>query len=143
MSLNLIVTFNSATDISFLKSVTKIFCISEYFQEKIWECLKVQLSLTLFVHILSSKRTNKLQVLYATTLGNIQGNFSTEVAVLKLIPSIFFLEISGGFRTPSGKLALENLVLAYHTIDRMTPMFCKLSSLVFLCFFCILYKSKA
>ena len=143
MPLNLIVTFNSSTDISFLKSVTKIFCISDYFQEKIWECLKVQLSLTLFVHILSSKSTNKLQVLYAMTLGNIQGNFSTEAAVLKLIPSIFFLEICGGFRTPSEKLALENLVLAYHTIDRMTPMFCKLSSLVFLCFFCILYKSKA
>ena len=143
MPLNLIVTFNSSTDISFLKSVTKIFCISDYFQEKIQECLKVQLSLTLFVHILSSKRTNQLQVLYATTLGNMQGNFSTEAAVLKLIPSIFFLEICGGFRTPSEKLALKNLVLAYHTIDRMTPMFCKLSSLIFLCVFCILYKSKA
>ena len=143
MPLNLIVTFNSSTDISFLKSVTKIFCISDYFQEKIQECLKVQLSLTLFVHILSSKRTNQLQVLYATTLGNIQGNFSTEAAVLKLIPSIFFLEICGGFRTPSEKFALKNLVLAYHTIDRMTPMFCKLSLLIFLCVFCILYKSKA
>ena len=93
LTLNLIVIFNSFTDISFLKYVTKIFCISYYFQEKIWECFKVQLSVTLFVYILSSKGANQLQVLYIETLGNIQGNFSTEAAVLKCIPSIFFLEI--------------------------------------------------
>ena len=55
---NLIVIFNSFTDISFLKYVTKIFCISYYFQEKIWECFKVQLSVNLFVYILSSKGAN-------------------------------------------------------------------------------------
>ena len=90
LTLNLIVIFNSFTDISFLKYVTKIFCISYYFQEKIWECFKVQLSVTLFVYILSSKGTNELQVLYTKTLGNIQGNFSTEAAVLKWIPSTSF-----------------------------------------------------
>ena len=143
LTLNLIVIFNSFTDISFLKYVTKIFCISYYFQEKIWECFKVQLSVTLFVYILSSKGTNQLQVLYIKTLGNIQGNFSTEAAVLKCIPSIFFLEIWGSFRAPSEKLALENFVLAYHRTDRITPMFCKLSSLVFLCVFGVLCKSKS
>ena len=89
LTLNLIVIFNSFTDIWFLQYVTKIFCISYFFQEKIWECFKVQLSVTLFVYILSSKGTNQLQVLYIKTLGNIQGNFSTEAAVLKCIPSIF------------------------------------------------------
>ena len=89
LTLNLIVIFNSFTDISFLKYVTKIFCISYYFQEKIWECFKVQLSVTLFVYILSSKGANQLQVLYIKTLGNIQGNFSIEAAVLTFISSIF------------------------------------------------------
>ena len=89
LTLNLIVIFDSFTDIWFLQYVTKIFCISYFFQEKIWECFKVQLSVTLFVYILSSKGANQLQVLYIETLGNIQGNFSTEAAVLKCIPSIF------------------------------------------------------
>ena len=142
LTLNLIVIFNSFTDISFLKYVTKIFCISYYFQEKIWECFKVQLSVTLFVYILSSKGANQLQVLYIGTLGNIQGNFSTEAAVLKCILSIFILEICRSFRTTFEKLALENFVVAYHTTDRITPMFCKLSSLVF-CVFCVLYKSQS
>ena len=89
LTLNLIVIFNSFTDIWFLQYVTKISCISYYFQEKIWECFKVQLSVTFFVYILSSKGANQLQVLYIKTLGNIQGNFSTEATVLKCIPSIF------------------------------------------------------
>ena len=42
LTLNLIVIFNSFADISF-QYVAKIFCISYYFQEKIWECFKVQL----------------------------------------------------------------------------------------------------
>ena len=88
LTLNLIVIFNSFTDISFLKYVTKIFCISYYFQEKIWECFKVQLSVTLFVYI-SSKGANQVQVLYVKTLRNIQGSFSTEAGFLKCIPSIF------------------------------------------------------
>ena len=89
LTLNLIIIFNSFTDISFLKYVTKIFCISYYFQKKIWGCFKVQLSVTLFVYILSSKGANQLQVLYIKTLGNIRGNFSTEAAILKCILSIF------------------------------------------------------
>ena len=74
LTLNLIVIFNSFTDIYFLKYVTKIFWISYYFQEKIWESFKVQLSVAVSVDILSSKRANQLQVLYIRTLGNIQGN---------------------------------------------------------------------
>ena len=62
-ALNLIVIFNSFTDISFLKYVVKIFCVSYYFQEKISECLKEQLSVAAFVYILSSKEANQLQEL--------------------------------------------------------------------------------
>ena len=90
LTLNLIVIFNFFIDISFPKYFTKIFCISYYFQENIWECFNVQLSVTLFVYILSSQGANQLQVLYIKTLGNIQENSSTEAAVLKCIPSIFF-----------------------------------------------------
>ena len=143
LTLNLIVIFNSFTDISFLKYVTKMFCISYYVQEKIWECFKVQLSVTLFVYTLSSKGSNQLQVFYIKTLGNIQRNCFTDAVVLKCIPSIFFLEICRSFRTTSEKVALENFVLAYHTTDEITTTFCKLSSLVFLCIFCVLYKSKS
>ena len=116
LTLNLIVIFNSFTDIWFLQYVTKIFCISYFFQEKIWECFKVQLSVTLFVYILSSKGANQLQVLYIRTLGNIQGNFSTEGAILKCIPN-FFLEIWRSFRTAK-KLALENYVLPCYTANK-------------------------
>ena len=90
LTLNLIVIFNSFTDISFLKYVTKIFCTSDFFQGKIWECFKVPLSVTLFVYILSNKTANQLLLLYTKTLGNIQGNVYAEATVLKCIPSIFF-----------------------------------------------------
>ena len=118
LTLNLIAIFNFFTDISFLSHVTKIFCISYYIQEKIWECFKVQLSVTMFVYISSSKAVTQLQVLYVKTLGSIQGNFFTEAAVLKCIPSIFFLKICRSFKTTSEKVALENFVLAYHTADK-------------------------
>ena len=119
LTLNLIVIFNSFTDISFLKYVTKIFCISYYFQEKFWGSFKVQLSVTVSEYILSSKGANQLQVLYIRTLGNIQGKFTTKAAVLKCIPSNFFLDICRSFKTTSEKLALENNVLAYHTVDKV------------------------
>ena len=77
LTLKLIVIFNSFTDISFLKYVTEIFCVSNYFQEKIWKCCNVQLSVAVFLYILSSKGANQLQVLYIRTLGNIQGKYST------------------------------------------------------------------
>ena len=63
----------------------------------------------------------------------MQGNFSTETGVLKCIPSNFFLEVCRIFRTTAEKLVLEN-VSAYQTAD-------KVSSLFFLCVFCVLYKS--
>ena len=44
--------------------------------------------------------------------------FSTEAAVLKPIPSIFFLEICKSFRATSKKLVLVNYVLVYHTTDK-------------------------
>ena len=75
LTLNLIVIFNSFADISF-QYVAKIFCISYYFQEKIWECFKVQLSVAEFVYILLSKEANQLQELFMRTLGNNEGNFS-------------------------------------------------------------------
>ena len=69
LTLNLIVIFNSITDISFLKHVTKIFCISYYFQEMFWECFKVQLSVAVSMYILSSQRANQLQVLLCKDFG--------------------------------------------------------------------------
>ena len=118
LTLNLIVIFNSFTDISFLKYVTKIFCVSYYLQEKIWEHFKVQLSVDVFVHILSSKGANQLHVLYIRTLGNIREKFSTEAAFLKCIPSNFLPGTRRSFRTTSEKLALENYVLAFHRDDK-------------------------
>ena len=52
------------------------------------------ISVTLFVHILSIKGANQLQVLYSKTLGNIQRNFATEAAVLKWILSISFCKFA-------------------------------------------------
>ena len=52
------------------------------------------------------------------TLGNIQGDFSTEAAVLKCIPSNSILEICKSSGTASKKLALENYVLAYVIADK-------------------------
>ena len=55
--------------------------------------------------------------------------FSTETVVLKFIPSNSFLEIRRRFRTTSQKLFLDNC-LSIQPI-KITPRFCKLSSLVF------------
>ena len=68
-----------------------------------WKCFKVQLSVALSVYILSSKGANQLQVLYIRTLENIQGNVSTEGAILKCI-SNFFLEVLGQVKACFGKL---------------------------------------
>ena len=87
LTLNLIVIFNSFTDISFLKYVTKMFCLL-LFSGKIQECFKVQVSVV--VLILSSEGANQSQVLYKRTLGNIPGKFTTKAAVLKCIPCNFF-----------------------------------------------------
>ena len=57
----------------------------------------------LSVYILSSKGANQLQVLYIRTLENIQGNVSTEGAILKCI-SNFFLEVLGQVKACFGKL---------------------------------------
>ena len=58
------------------------------------------------------------RMLNTRTFGNIQENFSTEAAVLKCIPSNFFLEICRSFRVKSEKLTLENCVLPYHAGDK-------------------------
>ena len=128
MTLNLIVIFNSITDISFLRllNVTKIFFISYYFWEKFWECFKVQLSVAVSVYILSGKGANQLQVLCIRTLETSKGNScikssSTEAAVLKCISSNWFLEIWRSFSTIPKKLVLENYVLPYHTADKDHP----------------------
>ena len=78
----------------------------------------MQLSVVVFVFILSSKGANQVQALYIRALGNIQGKFTTEAAVLKYISRNFVLEICRRFRTTSEKLALENHILAYHTADK-------------------------
>ena len=70
------------------------YFVSYYFQEKIWE----QVSVVVFVFILSSKGANQLQILYIRTLGNIQGKFTIEAAVFKCLPSKFlwkFAEVLG------------------------------------------------
>ena len=77
LTLNLIVIFNSFTDISRLKYAAKIFCISYYFQEKILECFKVHLSVAVFVYILLSKEANQLLELFIRSSENNEGNFST------------------------------------------------------------------
>ena len=101
--------------------VSKISCISYYFQKKISECLQVRLSVAVSVYILSSKGANLLQVAYIRTLENIQGNFLGGIlfkaAVLKCIPN-FFLEICRRFRTTSKKLVLENSLSIYNTADK-------------------------
>ena len=106
------------------------------------KCFKVQLSVTLLVYILSSKGANQLQVLYIKTLETSKETFLLKLQSSNVFPPSF-LEICRSFRTASEKPVVENFVLAYYTTDRIMPMFCKLSSLVFLCVFCVLYKSKS
>ena len=79
----------------------------------------MQLSVVVFAFILPSRGAYQLQVLYIRTLANIQGKFTTKAAVLRCIPSNFFLEIWRSSRTTSEKLALENQVLAYYTVDKV------------------------
>ena len=71
LTMTLTVIVNSFTDISFLKYVTKIFCISYWFQESFLEYFRVHLTVAVSVYILSSKEANQLQVLYIRTLGKI------------------------------------------------------------------------
>ena len=110
-TLNLIVIFNSFTDISFLKYVTKIFYISYYFQDYFWGVLRYSSQwLCLYV---SSKGANLLQVLLIRTLGNklLKLRFSDAS------PKILFLKGCRNFRIKSEELALKNYVLEYHTAD--------------------------
>ena len=117
LTLNLIVIFNSSTDISFLKYVTKIPCISYSFQEKIGSVLRCSsqwLCLCIFYQVkelISCKCSTR-------TLGNIQRNFSTKAALLKCIPSGFFLEICTSFWTTCKKHPPENYILAYQSADK-------------------------
>ena len=140
LALNLIVIFNSFTDISFLKYVVKIFCVSYYFQEKIQECLKEQLSVAAFVYILSSKEANQLQELQTRPQGNNERNFLLKLRSSNVFPTIFFWK----FAEVLGQHLKSQLrkIMSQHIIQliRITPRFCKLSSLVFLC---ALHKSKS
>ena len=118
LTLNLIVIFKTFTDISFLKYVTKIFCISYYFQEKIGSVLRCSSHWLCLCTFYQVKELISCKYSYIKTLRNIQGNFSTEAALLKCIPSNFFLEICTRFRTTCKKYPLENYILAYHRADR-------------------------
>ena len=90
LKLNFIVIFNSFTDISFVKYVTKIFCISYCLQEKIWGCFKVQLSVTLFVYTLSSKGANHLQVLYIKLWETSMETFLLKLRSSNVLQAFFF-----------------------------------------------------
>ena len=78
----------------------------------------MQFSVAVFVHILSTKGADQLQLLYIRTLGKIQGKFYTEAALLKCIPRNFSLEICTSFRTTCKKHPLENYILAYQRADK-------------------------
>ena len=110
------------------------------FSGNIWEWFKVQLSVAVFVYILLSKEANQLHELFIRTLGNNEGHFSTEAAVLKCISSNFVLEIWRSLRTRSEKLVLENYDLAHHTAIRTTP---RILIRITLVLFCVFHKSKS
>ena len=74
----------------FQSMLLKYFVSLTIFRKKFKGVFKVRLSFAASVYILSSEGASQLQALYIRTLGNIQGNFSTEGAVLKCIPSNFF-----------------------------------------------------
>ena len=124
LTLNLIVIFTSFTNVSFLKHVPKIFCISTIVTKK-FACVSRCSSQRLSVYILLSKGANHLQVLYVRTLKNIQENVMHDIlSYWSYSPQMYyqlitkFLEICRRFRTRSQKTALENYVLAYHTADK-------------------------
>ena len=142
MALNLIVILNSITDISFLKYVTKIFCISYYFQEKFWGSFKVQLSVTASEYILSSKGANQLQVLYIRTLGKIQKKLiAWNSLLLKLQSSNVFpamdfwkyAEVLGQQKNFFWK------IMSYHIIQliKRTRDFVNCLPYIFLCVLCL------
>ena len=113
---------NFQLHISFLKYVTKIFCISYYFQQNFLEYFKM-LSVALSVYILLNKGANQLQVLYIRTLGNIQENLLHGILFYwscgpQLHSRQYFLEICRSFRTTSKKLVQENYVFAYHISNK-------------------------
>ena len=128
MTLNLIVIFNSITDIYFLKYVTKIFCISYYFQEKnerFLRCSFQWLCMCIFYQLKELSTLKELSCKYSIwglwetfKETSCMKSFSTEAAVLKCIPSNFLVEICRSFRNTSEKLVLENYVSAYHTADK-------------------------
>ena len=113
-TLNLIVIFNSFTDISFLKyitltiysflfTLTLIYMTLTIFRKKIGSVLRCnQLSVAVFVFILSNKGANQLQ-----------GKFSYEAAVLKFIFSNFFWNFAD-LLGQHLKSSLWKIVLGYH-----------------------------
>ena len=70
LTLNFIVSFNSFTDTSVLKYVSKIFLYLLLFSGKTFGGVLRYSSQWLFLYILSSKGANQLQVLFIRTLGN-------------------------------------------------------------------------
>ena len=123
--------------------VTKIFCICYFIQEYFWKCFKVLSSVSVSVCILSSEGANQLQVLYVRTLGKhprkllVRNPFLLTLGSSHLFPAIFFLEISR-----SSEKHLKSLfwrITSQHIIQPINmPRFCKLSSLSFLCFLCLI-----
>ena len=120
LTLNLIIIFNSSTDISFVKYITEIFCDSYYFQEKNREYFKVQPALSYCVC-----------VYFIMLLISCKENFLLKLRSSKAFPAIFFWK----FADVLGQHLKSLLWKIIKQPIRITPIFCKQSSLVFFCFF--------
>ena len=115
-----LVIFISITDISFL--LLKHFVSLTIFGEKngsVLRCSPQWLNLSKFYQLNELISCRYFIGLWETSKEtSCMKFFSTEAAVLKPIPSIFFLEICKSFRATSKKLVLVNYVLVYHTTDK-------------------------
>ena len=145
MKLNVIVIFNSITDIFFLKYLANIFCIPYYFQEK--NCFKMQLPVLCrcIVYQVQELISCKYSIcgLWGTSKEtSCIESFSAEAAILKCIPSNFFLKIFRCFRTTSKKLVQKYYVLTYHTANKDHAEILQTVFPSFSCVFCVWYKSK-
>ena len=92
LTMNLIVIFNSFTDIFFLKYSSEIFLISYCFQEKILECFKAYVS--------------------------VSNPILLKLGSSNVSPKNIFLEICRSFGITSKELVLENYALEYQTADK-------------------------
>ena len=99
-----------------------------------WECFQVQLLLAVSVYILSGKGANQLQILYIRTGKHPRKpTFLLKVRSSTVFP-IFFEKFEEVLRQQL-KYLLWKVMSQHIQPIKITPRFCKLSSLVFLCVF--------